>query len=185
MGATLLRWLRDDRRGALIVEFVFVLPILVTLAAGGFEVVRLAIIHQKMDRTAMSAADLTSRVQSISEDMITDVFEAARATMEPYEIGTEGTVIVTNISVDGANPAQVNWQRRTAGGPSEVSKFGEEGDDAALPAGFTLEDGESVIIAEVFFDYEPLMFAEFAAGNTLYHRAFFRPRLSDLSSIEP
>lgn len=177
--------LRRNQNGAIIVEMAFIMPVLILLAFGGFELSRLALLHQKLDRAAMAAGDLVSQAKGLSAGDFPDIFNAIQRLMEPYDFNGRGIVIVTSVSVTGNNPPMINWQQ--AGGGMLTGSFsviGAPGGPATLPAGFTMEDGESVIIAEVFYDFAPIMYPDIFSSGTLYHRMILRPRFEALTQLQ-
>lgn len=180
--------LRRDRRGTLLVELAMAMPILVAIMLGGFEISRYVLLHQKLDRTVTSVGDLVSQAAAITEADMDSIFEAVQYVFSPFELGDKGIVIVSSIGRDGTDPPHINWQRSGAGSLGTSSGIGVEGGNAALPAGFTIEAGETVIVAEVFYEFAPLMWPDVFEGAMLsdvfYHRAFFRPRLAPLDTIE-
>lgn len=180
--------LRQDRRGTLLVELAMAMPILVAIMLGGFEISRYVLLHQKLDRTVTTVGDLIAQATVLTEADIDNVFEAVQYVFSPFELGDIGVVIVSSIGRSGEDPPHINWQRSGGGTLSTSSYIGVEGGDATLPAGFTIEAGETVIVAEVFYEFSPLMWPNAFAGTALsdvfYHRAFFRPRLAPLDTIE-
>ena len=52
-----------------------------------------------------------------------------------------------------------------------------------LPSGMTITDVNTVIVAEVFFNFTPMFNLPLVPASQLYHTAFFRPRLGDLDSL--
>lgn len=54
-----------------------------------------------------------------------------------------------------------------------------------MPNGLLVRDGESVIVTEVFFDFEPMLMQEVLDPETIYKFAAFRPRFSSLKTISP
>ena len=54
-----------------------------------------------------------------------------------------------------------------------------------MPAGLTVIDGETVIVAEVMFDYTPWLYDAVIGATQLYHTSFFRPRLGTLTTVDP
>ena len=53
-----------------------------------------------------------------------------------------------------------------------------------LTADFEVREGETAIIAEVFYDFEPFLSELIVEPQTLYRRAHHRPRLGTLEEIE-
>jgi hypothetical protein len=54
---------------------------------------------------------------------------------------------------------------------------------ADLGADFEVREGETAIIAEVFYDFEPFLSALIVEPQTLYRRAHHRPRLGTLDEV--
>lgn len=174
-----------DKRGGVLVEAAFTIPIAIILLLGGFEIARLTLIHQKMDRAATAMADLVSQSEDITVSQLNDMFSAIQHIMEPFELSSSGVVIVSSIGKPGSDPTTIYWQRNGAGGVTATSQVGTEGNAPNLPSGFVVRDGEGLIVAEVYYDYAPLLFWDIVGPNQLYHRAFFRPRYGGLDTLNP
>lgn len=186
--ASLLRLLRRfaaDRQGIALVEFAAVLPVLVLMLFGGFETTRYILLQLKLDRTATSVADLVSQLEGVSEAQITDIYSAAGDIMQPFDIGGEGRVIISNVYRPDSDPAVVQWQRMSSGGLASTSQIGAEGADATLPNGLSLAVGEDVIVAEAFYQYNPALVDWFFDSAVIYQIAFYRPRIEGLTTVSP
>lgn len=175
--------LRRDGRGAIAVELAFAVPVLTGLLMSGVEVTRYVLINQKLERTSATMGDLISRMPELTEGDITSFFAASNQVMTPYDVHTDGRVIISSITNDGSAPSIV-WQR-TYGLIGAGSRFGDVGDTPVLPNGFVVRDGENVITAEVFFDFQPIMMTAVLDPARLYSRAVFRPRFGALSRVLP
>lgn len=169
--------------GNVAVEFALALPVLLLLFLASAELGRFVLLHQKVDRVAVTASDLIARAETISESEIDDIFIAATQVAAPFDLEGSGRVVVSSIINDDGNGATVAWQR-SGGGLSALSQVGTEGGLASLPADFVVREGETAIISEVFFDFEPFLSAMIVAPQTLYRRAHHRPRLGALDSVE-
>ena len=64
-----------------------------------------------------------------------------------------------------------------------MDNTGSAGGNATLPAGLTVSATESLIVAEVYYNFSPYFFAKVAPAKVLYRPAFFRPRIGDLETI--
>ena len=104
------RLLRSDRGGVMI-EFGFAMPVLVLLMLGGVELGRYVLLHQKLDRTAMTVSDLVARVQTVTTAEVDTIFTAANLVMEPFTMGTQGAVVISSVKEDSGSP-KVIWQRQ-------------------------------------------------------------------------
>lgn len=183
--ASLIGRLRRNERGGVLIEAAFTIPIAVMLLLAGFEIARLTLIHQKMDRVATAMADLVSQSEDITVAQLNDMFNAAQHIMEPFDLSGRGVVIVSSIGTPISNPTTIYWQRNGAGSVSASSQIGTEGNAPTLPTGFVVRDGEGLIVAEVYYNYAPLLFWDIVGPNQLYHRAFFRPRYGGLDVLNP
>ena len=103
---------------------------------------------------------------------------------------TDGAVVISSITADAdtsaSPPIVVNWQRAKHGSAvSFSSAMGSEGGAASLPTGFDLRPTQNIIVVEVFFDYEPMLFGRVTDVQQIYHRSIVFPRAGALSSIAP
>ncbi len=185
MIAFLARLLRRDARGSVLVELALAIPVLILLFLGGFEVARLFLLDQKLDRASASMGDLVSQAEGLSANDLPDIFAAVGRVLEPFDLGARGVVIVTSVSGVAGAPPTINWQRSGGGTLTAGSAIGLEGEDAQMPSAFPMRPAENVIVAEVIYDFAPFIFPSVVGDKRLYHRAFFRPRFSPLTELDP
>jgi Flp pilus assembly protein TadG len=184
MAAALFGVVRD-KAGVAIAEFALAFPFLVLLLLGGFEIGRYVLLEQKLESVAVQTADLVSQAQSISTSELDDIFLAASSIMAPFSLGDKGVIIVTSVSASGGQPAKVNWQRAGGGTASATSLIGTPGGNATLPAGFVVRNGESLIVAEAFYNFTPLLNFPLVplSAKQLYGEGLYRPRFGSLSTL--
>lgn len=178
------RLLRSDRLGTLAVELAVAMPILIALTFSAIEFSRYVLISQKVERTSATIADMVARATAISEADLATMLSASATIMEPFDVATQGQVIVSNISAADGKPPVINWQRAYGGGEGS-SDFGGEGDNPTLPNGFVVANGDSVIVCEAYFDYEPLFVTKIFKAETLRQFTLFRPRFASLTTVVP
>lgn len=188
MTRSLLKWLRrgliEDRSGGVLIEFAFIMPILIFFMLAGVDLVRFAMLQQKLSRAVVTTADLVAQYESMSTTQLDQLLLAVEHVIKPFPLGASGQVVVSSISrVTDPDPVLVDWQRFGPGGATATSNFGVAGGNATLPAGFTVAGGESVIAAEVFYDFEPLLFAFMVPARRVEHLSMFRPRFGALSTL--
>ena len=102
------------------------------------------------------------------------MFSAVRHVVAPFDVATDGAVIVSGIAALGGSPV-ILWQRRGAGELAATSAVGSEDGNATLPSGLTLRDGKSVIVAEVYFRYQGSLL-DLLPVTAIRRAAFYRPR---------
>ena len=177
--------LKRNSKGSILIETALIIPAIMVLATGGFEVTRFALCYQKVNRIAVSMADLVSQAKTVNESDIAGLFDAVEHIGAPFNVTTNGEVIITSVSLDTNGIPTVNWQRSGGGSYAATSKIGTPGGTATLPTGFTLTPGDTVIIAEAFYNYAPAIFDDVVKPTVLYNVAYFRPRLGTLDVVNP
>lgn len=171
-------------RANVAVEFALALPVLLLLLLASAELGRFVLLHQKVDRVAVTISDLVARAETISESELNDIFAAAAQVAEPFDLGGRGRVLVSSVINADGDGATIAWQRSGGGSFASSSDIGVEGGSAALPNEFEVREGETAIISEVFFDFEPFLSSLIVSPQVLYRRAHHRPRLGTLDTIE-
>lgn len=180
-----------NHRGVAMVEFAMILPLLMLLAGGSFEVARYALMTQKLDRIAATLSDLIARsdVEDITEAEISNIVDSALYMAQPFDISSGSMVVLTSVQGRTGQAPEILSQRVDGSISGVSSPIGSTvGGDATLPAAFpdagsgeTLADGETLIIAEVYYDYSPYLTGSmgFFGDMLLRARAYFRPRFTD------
>lgn len=177
--------LRGNEDGAVLAEIGLSLPLFMLVLMGTVETGNFLLTHLKVQHTVVSVADLVTRDEEISEDVIADIFLAIPQIMAPFHEDDSTVAIVSAISQNEDTPASIFWQRSGGGTLSETSDIGEEGDALdTLPGGLTLRDDETILATEIYVTYEPLIFSFFEA-QTIYKASYFRPRIGALQEVQP
>lgn len=168
--------------GLAVVEFAIALPVLMTLFYGTIEVTRFILITQKVEKLAHTVSDVTAQSQTVTIASLDQVMAATSDIMDPYDMGSNGKVFVSSLyRAAGTSNATVNWRYTGGGTLSGVSsQLGSVGSTPSMPAGFTFDERENVIAAEVFFRFSPLISNQFFGTTTVYRVAFYKPRLGAL-----
>lgn len=179
-----LRLLLRDRRGNVLIETAFGMAMLATLFMGGVEVARYALLTQKLDRASMTLGDLLSRNETLTLAEINNIMDAIPHIMEPFDFNANGGIVLSAVQRLQGGDATVAWQVKQSDHLTLSSQIGALGEVAVLPAALTLNDNENIFVAEVYFDFEPMLVTDMVAGTQLYHRGIFRARLMDTLDIE-
>jgi Flp pilus assembly protein TadG len=174
-----------DRTGAILVELAFAIPILGVLTLGGYEICRFILLQQKLEGVAVEVADLVAQYETITAADVDNIFLAVDHIATPFSFESRGVVIVSSVSKASGGPIKIDWQRSGGGTASATSQIGTVGGTATLPTGFVVRDNESVIIAEVFYHYDPVLETNLIPMQAadLYHQALMRPRFGALSTL--
>ncbi|WP_395671433.1 TadE/TadG family type IV pilus assembly protein [Phenylobacterium sp.] len=162
-----MRRLWSDRRGVAAVEFVLLLPMLLTLYLGSVEVFALFGADRRAAHLAAAMADVTAQSRSLSNAELTDILAMGAAMMHPEPAGARLQQRITSLVADDNGRVTPDWSvNRNFSGAAPT-----------LPAGY-LAPGESAIVAEVRYGYQTV-FGLTRASLNLRKSAAVRPRLSD------
>ena len=171
-----------ERRGDAMIEFAIILPVMVGLMICTFELTRLAMTQQKMERVAGMVGNLVARSESHTEENFQACFDAAGQFAWPYDLFASGNVVVSSI-VGQEDAPTVLWQQVSGDGVTVESRIGSPGLAANLPESLDVEEGQGLIVTEVYFDYVPQMARQMFPARRLYLRAFHSPRRSAIITM--
>jgi Flp pilus assembly protein TadG len=180
-----LRALRNTEDGIAYVEFAVCLPFLLALFLGSVEVTRYILVAQKVEKSAVTISDVVAQSETITATQLNLLTTAVGEVMKPYSFDTNGYVIITSVTKTGTNAPTINWQYRGGGSWTQNSLVGTgQGFTATLPNGLTLNDRDTVIIAEVYYNFQPMLeIGDVVEAARLYKIAVFKPRLGDLRTL--
>jgi hypothetical protein len=178
-----LRHLWRDVRGVVTIEFAILLPMLVMLFLGAAEVGRYLLLDMKVQTTSAKLADLMTRDRNPTQASLQDAFNAVPTMLRPFAAGGRSRAIVSSVVWNDADdPPEVAWQLSGGGTLSVASDVGSAGGEADVPDGVLTVGGSAVIVAEMVYSYEPWLLG-LIGGGELRHRAYFRPRLSGMRTL--
>jgi Flp pilus assembly protein TadG len=99
---------RRDRAGVSALEFAFVLPLMLTIYIGSFELSQGLSAKTKVSQTARTVTDLVSRSTTITASQMSDIFQATNTIMSPFAIPTSQFVlVVSTINIDANSNATI------------------------------------------------------------------------------
>lgn len=176
----LLRFARC-RGGVAAVEFAMVVPIMFLLFVGSVEFSQAITVDRRVTQVASSTADLVARERKVTQGDLDGIMGIIDTLIKPYD-KTKLKLTLVNVfsSMSNASDTKVCWayNHPQNGG---VNTYSEDA-PYSLPTGI-LEAGNSVIVTEVRYDYEPMIFKYFITSTfPLEEKFYLKPRLS--KSIE-
>jgi Flp pilus assembly protein TadG len=161
--------LRRNNRGVAAVEFAMIIPLMGILLVGTNEFSAGVAVDRKVTLMARTLSDLTSQNTSVTDDKLTNFFNASAAIMMPYSpTPVQGTITELYINPDTLK-ARVQWSKGTeAHSPGDIIEI-----PAALKVG-----GTYLIYSEVKYKYVPSVawFINKVNGITLSDVSYTRPR---------
>lgn len=181
---TLLRRLHASDSGVAAVELALLAPVLIAFLLGVLDVGWRLVAEYKLTRAASSLAELVARARELREADVEDAFRATLEIASPFDLDANGLAVVSSVRDDTGTTPVVLWQRRNppqAGGTSRVGLP----DGPADLGDLDLEAGESVIVAEISYTFEPLVGFVFSRPTELYYRWIAAPRYGALTEVLP
>ncbi|MFM9890926.1 MAG: TadE/TadG family type IV pilus assembly protein [Rickettsiales bacterium] len=178
-----------DRRGIAITEFALVLPVLMTLLYGAIEITRYILITQKVEKLSHTIADVTGQSdKKVTLVQLGQMMAATSDIMNPYEMGPNGRTFISSVyRKPGDTNASIVWQyprtgtSDSGGGTLAVgSTIGTKGQVPVLPSGFSVDERENVIVAEVYYQFSPLLTNRWFGTTTIYRSTYYKPRFGAL-----
>ena len=192
--------LRRDRSGIALIEFGYVMPVVLTLGMSGIEVANLAIVNLKVSQIALNLADNASRVglssalsqKQLREVDINDVLTAARLQGDAIDVVERGRIILSSLQVNADGGQWIKWQRclglrhyDSSYGVTDDGKIGTAfpgmgptGKEVKSPA------DSAVMFVEVTYDYRPVLASWLIpARKVAYSYAFIVRDSRDLTKI--
>lgn len=159
----------SDERGTAMLEFVFLLPVMLMLFIGVVEMTNVLRLDRKVVAAALTTADLVTQRRSISTAELDDILRAAELIVEPFSTNalSVGVASVRFHPVTGVG--SVDWTR---------SKNGGSVPDAVAAAASVATPGESAIVVRASYSYTPVFFDFVMSATTIEETAVLRPRRS-------
>lgn len=160
-----------NNRGVGAVEFAMIMPLMAMMLVGTYEFSAGVAIDRKVTIMARTLSDLTSQNDKVTDDKLTNFFNASKAIMTPYSsTPVEGTI--TELWINPTTlKARVQW--------SKGANAHSDGDIIEIPEALKIA-GTYLIYSEVKYKYVPSVawFINKANGITLSDVTFTRPRQS-------
>jgi len=165
-----------NRAGNVAVEFALLLPVMITLFFGLFEITQAILAYMKLVDATQTVADLVTQQQSVSSSDFPSFYTAGQLVMTPFPGGSLG-VAITSVTFDSTGTASVAWHEECGGiNPIQnaASLAAGTASNPAKPYGFA---NESVVIVQGNYAYQSWLHYVLPRALTINQLAFSRPRL--------
>lgn len=160
-----------DQNALAATEFSLLLPILMTLMVGVFDLGYGILAAQKTIRASQVTADLIARHKTITPAEIQEAITGGQLAVVPFEIASYGYDVIS-LEFDDNGQAQLPALWRETSGNIAIS------DDFANALDGLGAAGEGLIVVQVRFEYQPL-FSGYLLGTMIFSEiAFLKPRNS-------
>jgi Flp pilus assembly protein TadG len=171
-----VRQLALAKDGVAAIEFAMVAPLMLLLFVGSVEFSQALTVDRRVTQIASSTADLVAREKSVTTADMEGIMQIVSYLMSPYDV-TPLKVTLLNVysSMTNAGDTKVCWSYNYNGGVNTYA----DNQSYSMPAGI-LGTGSSAIVAEVTYDYQPLIFNMFIeSAFTMEEKFYLKPRLSN------
>lgn len=167
------------------VEFALLLPILLSLFMGTFELTRAIEVNRKVNNAANTVADLVTQTDMAAlQGSLSEIMSAGQFMMSPFEqAGLEIVVSAIRLDTDG-NP-EVQWSitcygTRLATNAPPPAKY--------QPLNTLYAEDVDLIVAEASYQYQGVFGGLLNIGNLIFdfnELAPYRPRTTDFMEPAP
>lgn len=157
----------QDRNGAAAIEFALILPLLLILSLGMFEIAGVISADMKLANATQLVSDLVAQQSNETDSLTANFCTGGEMAMAPLS-GTSLKATVVSVTHDSGGTA-VDWQDTSCGG-SDISNA------VSLAASVTPNVGDSVIIVVTNYQYTSPLDYVLSKNYTLTQTSFSRPR---------
>ncbi len=157
-----------DRRGTSAIEFALVLPFLLALYFGAYDISQEVSAYRKMTITTHTVADLTTQYITMSASDVSTVLNASAQIMAPFNTANL-SIVLTEFQVSVAGVATVTWSQALNGTPLTVGKV------YVLPTN-VCQPGSSIVLSNVTYSYLPPVGYKLTGAIKMSDQLYMSPR---------
>jgi Flp pilus assembly protein TadG len=173
-----------DRTGVSALEFAFVLPLMLTIYIGSFELSQGLSAKTKVSQTARTVTDLVARSTTITTSQMSDIFNATNTVMSPFTITTASFVlVVSTINIDANSNTTIG-----ASCASDGNTYYTPGQTVIVPAALVVPNSQ-LIWGTASYTYSPFLvrggapFYTMVGPVSLADQMYMAPRMSPTVSL--
>jgi Flp pilus assembly protein TadG len=165
-----LREFIRNQGGTALIEFALILPIMITLFFGVFEVTRYVAADMRLANAAQVMADMVAQQTTVGDTStsMTDFCNGSKDAMYPLS-GSSLKVAVSSVTHGSSSTAQ-DWSDVTCGSATAISN------PTTLAASLVPNVNDSVIIVQATYAYTSPISYVLRSSYTLTQTAYARPR---------
>lgn len=165
-------FLRQDKQGSVLIEFAFVMPVLLIIFIGTVETTTYLGEVRRINTAAYTVADLIGRIEYIDQARADNIWKAASLIISPIDIG-QVKAEASSVEYTGGKYT-VKWTYKAGTG---VNRKDQDLDPAELD-GNLISAGDTLIMVDLTYTYQPLLTQTFMdfKGITLDSHIVMKPR---------
>ncbi len=153
------------------VEFALIAPLMAIIYFGCIELSLMMTLDRKVTGATATLGDLTARASSVTNDDLSDIFEATRMVMQPSDMSL-ADMRITSLKEDGGD-VKVAWSDKCG----SMTAYNVD-DPVTIPANLIPTNG-TLIMAEIEYPYNSTIGFFFSGTKTLSDTFYLRPRRVD------
>ena len=163
------RNLGRNERGAVAVEFAFILPMMLTMCFGVVELTQLVRANMKVRAAAQTVAQLVAQQSDVNATSIANYCYAGQLVVVPMLNAASLKMAVASVT-NLAGAVNQDWQDTTCGGATAM------GNATAMAGGMVNNANDSVIIVTANYTYTSAITYVLASSFNLSQTVYARPR---------
>jgi Flp pilus assembly protein TadG len=161
------RWFSEEK-GTAFTEAVILLPVMVTLLMGAYDIGQGITTNQKVIGSSQIMGDLIARDRSVDMSGLQDIIKAGEMSVQPYNTSFWGYDIVSIVFDEDGNP-EVLWR---------VTDNTQQNDAAVESAKGLGTEGDGLVIVTAAYTYRPFFMNFFTSDIDMREVAFLHGRRS-------
>lgn len=156
------------------VEFSLILPFVIALLFGGYDLTTGINADRKVTAVARTIADLTAQYGSATENDIPKgeltklIFPIGEAVLAPHD-KSQVKMVISAVRIDANRNVSIDWSISSTGNSADEKKTIVLNDNLRIAS-------TNLIWAEVVYTYDPLFGASIVGKIPLTENMFMRPR---------
>ncbi|MEM9841393.1 MAG: TadE/TadG family type IV pilus assembly protein [Pseudomonadota bacterium] len=166
------RRFKRDEGAVSAVEFALIAPLMAIIYFGCVELSLMMTVDRKVTASTATLGDLTARASAVTDDDLSDIFEATRMVMQPYPIQT-AKMRISSLREDNGN-ILVSWSEGCGETPYTVDQ-----DLTATVPNNIIPTAGTIIMAEMSYEFQSNIGFFFSQPKTLGDTFYLRPRRVD------
>ena len=170
MKRSLIRRWTGDERGVSAIEFAMLAPVLIAFYMGMTEFCQGFMAQKRMGHVSAAVADLIAQEETVKAATVDDIFAIGGLIMKPFTTTTLHQRVSSVTRSGGVD--KVDWSRGDGMEPRAKDST------MTLPEEL-IEEGQSVIVAEVTYDYDSAADYLMPGLTRFAHTYYLRPRTVD------
>ena len=171
----------QSESGISAVEFALIAPLMAVIYFGCVELSMMMTLDRKVTGATAALGDLTARASNVTNDDLSDIFEATRMVMQPNDM-TKANMRITSLIDDGTitqTPGAADMQVKVVWSDKCGTMATLAADEVVtIPQGL-IPSGGTLIMAEIQYPYTSPIGFFFSGTKDLTDRFYLRPRRVD------